>query len=303
MGKSRNRNQQKLDNHGVIDVTGAKGSQKNKPFIGVNVYTKEDDAIIKRMLKDPNWSVPKIKDALPYKHTTKNIMNKLLQFCSQKEIDAHAIDKTAPSTPAPKPEQSQALPKAKTINAKIRWTEDELDVLRRNMDTRPLNDPVWEKLIPNHSQKAIYNKVHRLRSETPKPKMPKRINGWLESDVELLNLVMSEPDDKPLPELMQDLIDSFDEKHTAVEVNKMVESLGLVMPDKKTAKQEENNMANTQKMTEPTDNKLALLGQLYTLVGQFPENVSYDIHVNFGGGIHFDVSKRPESEQNHTHIK
>lgn len=303
MGKSRNRNQQKLNARNPMDVKGAKGSQKNKPFIGVNVYTKEDDAIIERMLKDPNWSVPKIKDALPYKHTTKNIMNKLLQFCSQKEIDEHASDTTVTPVNTPKPKKTKPIPQTATGGKRPRWTEDELDILYRNMNDIPLNDPAWETLIPNHSIKAIYNKARHLMNKKPKSKAPERINGWLASDIDLLKFVMSEPDDKPLPELMQDLIESLDEKHTAIEINKMVESLGLTIKEKSVPTKEENNMTNTQTPLELTDDKLALLGQLYTLVNRFPESVTYDIHVNFGGGIHFDVHKPVKPEQSLPHIK
>lgn len=297
MGKSHNRNRQKLNARTPIDIQGAKGSQKNKPFIGVNVYTKEDDAIIERMLKDPNWSVPKIKDALPYKHTTRNIMNKLLQFCSQKEIDEHAIDKIASPTNATKSEQTQPTPQTTKIRTSHRWTESELETLRRNMNDIPLSDSVWETLIPNHSRKAIYNKARYIANQTPKSKVPERINGWLASDVELLKLVISEPDDKPLPELMKELIDSLDEKHTVLEVNEMTKWLGLTIKEKQTPTEEENNMANTQTSQTPTDDKLVLLGQLYNLVNQFPEAVTYDIHVNFGGGIHFDVHKPHKSEK------
>lgn len=296
MGKAHNRNKQKLKAQGAINVTGAKGSQKNKPFIGVNVYTKEDDAIIERMLKDPNWSVPKIKDALPYKHTTKNIMNKLLQFCSQKEIDAHALDKDATPSPKLTPEKKQSPSQTTKGHATNRWTADELDILRKNMNDIPLSDPVWETLIPNRSLKAIYNKAQRLMSEKPKSKEPERINGWLVSDIELLKLAVSEPDDKPLPELIQDLIDSLDEKRTVIEINEMIASLGLTIVEKPVPTQEENNITNTQASSEPADERLALLGQLYTLVQQFPEYVTYDIRVNFGGGIHFGANNPDKSK-------
>lgn len=296
MGKVHNRNKQKIKAQGTINVTGAKGSPKNKPFIGVNVYTKEDDAIIERMLKDPNWSVPKIKDALPYKHTTKNIMNKLLQFCSQKEIDAHALDKDVASSPNFAPEKKQPLSQTTKSHATSRWTADELNILHKNMNDIPLGDPVWETLIPNRSLKAIYNKAQRLMNEKPKPKEPERINGWLVSDIELLKLAVSEPDDKPLPELIQDLIDSLDEKRTVIEINEMATSLGLTIAEKPVPTQEENNMTNAQASPEPADERLALLGQLYTLVQQFPEYVTYDIRVNFGGGIHFGANNSDKSK-------
>lgn len=290
MGKAHNRNKQKLSARSAINVTGAKGSQKNKPFIGVNVYTKEDDAIIEQMLKDPNWSVPKIKDALPYKHTTKNIMNKLLQFCSQKEIDAHALDKDVTPSTKPIPEKKQPPPQETKGHATSRWTADELNILYKNMNDIPLGDPVWETLIPNRSLKAIYNKAQRLMNEKPKSKEPERINGWLVSDIELLKLAVSEPDDKPLPELLQDIIDSLDEKRTAIEINEMAASLGLTIQEKPAPIQKESNMTNAQVSPEPADERLALLGQLYTLVQQFPEYVTYDIRVNFGGGIHFGAN-------------
>lgn len=60
--------------------------------------------------------------------------------------------------------------------------------------------------------------------------------------------------------------------------------------------QEENNMPNAQASPEPADERLALLGQLYTLVQQFPEYVTYDIRVNFGGGIHFGANNPDKSK-------
>lgn len=166
MGKSHNRNQQKLNDNRVINVTGAKGSSKNKPFIGVNVYTKEDDAIIKHMLQDPDWSVSKIKDALPYKHTTRNIMNKLLQFCSQKEIYAHTID-TKPS-PEPEPTQASPLSQIAIVRKQTRWTPEETDILCKHINKIPLNSPAWKTLLPNRSYKAIDDKLYRLRKKNGK---------------------------------------------------------------------------------------------------------------------------------------
>lgn len=306
MGKSHNRNQQKLNDNRVINVTGAKGSSKNKPFIGVNVYTKEDDAIIKHMLQDPNWSVSKIKDVLPYKHTTKNIMNKLLQFCSQKEIDAHIID----TKPAPEPEPTQTLPLSQIAIARKqpRWTPKETDILCKHINKISLSDPAWKTLLPNRSYKAIDDKLCRLRKkmakqETPKQEAPKRIHGWLASDIELLKLALSEPTNQSLSELMLDIIASLDEKHTAIEINKMVELLGLTLPKEPVETHGEDNMPNTQKSYTPTNDKLALLSQLYTLVEQFPESVTYDIHVNFGGGIHFNINRPAKSEHNNPNIK
>ena len=296
MGKSHNHNQQKINDCKVINVIGAKGSSKNKPFIGVNVYTKEDDAIIERMLQDPNWSVPKIKDALPYKHTTKNIMNKLLQFCSQKEIDAHIAD----AKPAPEPEPTQTSPLSQTAIARKypRWTPEETDILCKHIDKISSSNPAWKTLLPNRSYKAIDDKLCRLRKKMAKQKMPKRIRGWLASDIELLKLALSEPTNQPLPELMADIIASLDEKHTAIEINKMVELLGLTLPNKPVQTHGENNMSNVQTPYTPPDNKLALLSKLYTLVEQFPESVTYDIHVNFGSGIYFDISNPAGSKQN-----
>lgn len=223
-------------------------------------------------------------------------MNKLLQFCSQKEIDAHALDKDATPSSKPAPEKKQPSSQTTKGRATSRWTADELDILHKNMNGIPLGDPVWETLIPNRSLKAIYNKAQRLMNEKPKSKEPERINGWLVSDIELLKLAMSEPDDKPLPELMQDLIDSLDEKRTVIEINEMVASLGLTIAEKLVPTQEENNMPNAQVSPEPADERLALLGQLYTLVQQFPEYVTYDIRVNFGGGIHFGANNSDKSK-------
>lgn len=299
MGKAHNRNQQKINDSRVINITGAKGSPKNKPFIGVNVYTKEDDAIIERMLQDPTWSVSKIKNALPYKHTTKNIMNKLLQFCSQKEIDAHISDEQTASAP----ETAQTLPQMTNARVLTRWTADEIDILCKHVHEIPLSDPAWKTLIPNHSSSAIANKVWSLRNRMPKQQKSKRIYGWLASDIELLKLAMSEPDNKPLPELMQDIIDSLDEKHTAIEINKMVKLLGLTLPDEPVATHKGNNMTNTQKSCASPNSKLTLLSELCTLIEQFPENITYDIHVNFGSGIHFDISNPAKPKQNDSSIK
>lgn len=102
---------------------------------------------------------------------------------------------------------------------------------------------------------------------------------------------------------MLDIIASLDEQHTAIEINKMVELLGLTLPKAPVKTHGENNMSNTQKTCAPTTDKLALLSQLYTLVEQFPESITYDIHVNFGGGIHFDINRPAKSEHNNTYIK
>lgn len=274
-----------LHNHNQTTIN-SQNSPQNKSAISVNVYTKEDDAIIKRILQDPNWTVTKIQNALPYQHSTKNIMNKLLQFCSQEEIDSHLADHT------PKP----------VAHARRYWTKAELDLLSKYADQYSLTDPAWQELIPNHTPKAIADKLWRVR-HTASPK-PKRIRGWLASDIELLKLAMSDLDRKPLPELMQDIINSLDEKHTASEINEMVKSLKLVKPDpikekskemKEMTETKEMNTFNTPTSTAPTapvaDNKFVLLSQLHALVEQFPKNVIYNIHVDFGSGIHFDLAK------------
>lgn len=267
----------------------SQNSPQNKSSISVNVYTKEDDAIIKRILQDPNWTVTKIQNALPYQHSTKNIMNKLLQFCSQEEIDSHLADAT------PKP----------VARARRYWTKAELDLLSKYADQYSLTDPAWQELIPNHTPKAIADKLWRIRhAASPKPK---RIRGWLASDIELLKLAMSDLDRKPLPELMQDIINSLDEKHTANEINEMVKALKLVKSasikekpkemkeTKEMTETKEMNTFNTPTSTAPTtpvaDDKFVLLSQLHALVEKFPKNVIYNIHVDFGSGIHFDLAK------------
>lgn len=277
-----------LHNHNQTKIN-SQNSPQNKSALSVNVYTKEDDAIIKRILQDPNWTVTKIQNALPYQHSTKNIMNKLLQFCSQEEIDSHLADHTPKSV----------------AGARRYWTKAELDLLSKYADQYSLTDPAWQELIPNHTPKAIADKLWRVR-HTASSK-PKRIRGWLASDIELLKLAMSDLDRKPLPELMQDIINSLDEKHTASEINEMVKSLKLVKPDpikekskemKEMTETKEMNTFNTPTSTAPTaltapvaDNKFVLLSQLHALVEQFPKNVIYNIHVDFGSGIHFDLAK------------
>ena len=256
---------------------------QNKSSISANVYTKEDDAIIKRILQDPNWIVTKIQNALPYQHSTKNIMNKLLQFCSQEEINSHLADAT------PKP----------VARARRYWTKDELDLLSKYADQYSLTDPAWQELIPNHTPKAIADKLWRIRHAASS--QPKRIRGWLASDIELLKLAMSDLDRKPLPELMQDIINSLDEKHTANEINEMVKALKLVKSvsikekPKEMTETKEMNTFNTPTSTAPTtpvvDDKFVLLSQLHALVEKFPKNVIYNIHVDFGSGIHFDLAK------------
>lgn len=88
MGKSRNRNQQRLKTGKPLEVS-AKSTLDEKPFVGSNVFTAEDDAIIKSILVNPDWSVEEVKAALPYNHSLKNVINHLGSFCSAREIEEH----------------------------------------------------------------------------------------------------------------------------------------------------------------------------------------------------------------------
>lgn len=210
MKKTKNRNQR--------IAQPKKNSPKNKPFIGVNVYTKEDDMIIEKMLQNPNWSVEAIRDALPYKHSTKNVMNKLRQFRSKDEIEAHLVQKQENETVTLTP-----IPKAPAKRAYVRWTDEEINIIKANIHKIKPSSEAWNKLIPNHSTRSTYNKVMELKNKT----RPTRKYGWLESDIELLKIAMLDIDTKSVQEIAKDLTETLDEKHTFFEINQMARRLGL----------------------------------------------------------------------------
>lgn len=98
MGKARNRNAERVKK-GMQPKPNVSGRSANKPFIGNNVFTMEDQAIIEQVVRDnpEGWTLQNIKDALPYAHTMKTIANYMLRMFPQHVIDQHA---SLPQQPA-----------------------------------------------------------------------------------------------------------------------------------------------------------------------------------------------------------
>lgn len=89
MSKPNNRNAERIAN-GKKPKVNVSGRNSNKPFIGNNVFTMENQAIAERIIREnPDWTVLEIKDALPYAHTTKTIINLLRRMLPQTVIDQH----------------------------------------------------------------------------------------------------------------------------------------------------------------------------------------------------------------------
>ena len=105
MGKARNRNAERVKK-GMQPKPNVSGRSANKPFIGNNVFTMEDQAIIEQVVRDnpEGWTLQSIKDALPYAHTMKTIANYMLRMFPQHVIDQHAALPQQPAedeTPVP----------------------------------------------------------------------------------------------------------------------------------------------------------------------------------------------------------
>lgn len=105
MGKARNRNAERVKK-GMQPKPNVSGRSANKPFIGNNVFTMEDQAIIEQVVRDnpEDWTLQSIKDALPYAHTMKTIANYMLRMFPQHVIDQHAALPQQPAedkTPVP----------------------------------------------------------------------------------------------------------------------------------------------------------------------------------------------------------
>ena len=156
MGKAHNRNKNKIKNGKQVDVmSGGKG----KGFIGSNVFTMDDEAIIDKILQDPKWSINDIKRALPYSHSIKNIINFLQTKISPEEINAHStrVD-TTPDTPATP---------VKTKPAEItrsRWTKADTEIVKTYYPVLGQHDNRWQELLPHRTKTAI--KQHAINNKT-----------------------------------------------------------------------------------------------------------------------------------------
>lgn len=140
MGKARNRNAERVKK-GIQPKPNVSGRSANKPFIGNNVFTMEDQAIIEQVVRDnpEGWTLRSIKDALPYAHTMKTIANYMLRMFPQHVIDQHAA---LPQQPA-----EDETPVPETTD----FASEELDrCVRELYPAFGPKYPRWKSLACNH---------------------------------------------------------------------------------------------------------------------------------------------------------
>lgn len=140
MGKARNRNAERVKK-GMQPKPNVSGRSANKPFIGNNVFTMEDQAIIEQVVHDnpEGWTLQSIKDALPYAHTMKTIANYMLRMFPQHVIDQHAA---LPQQPA-----EDETPVSETTD----FASEELDrCVRELYPAFGPEYPRWKSLARNH---------------------------------------------------------------------------------------------------------------------------------------------------------
>lgn len=140
MGKARNRNAARVKK-GMQPKPNVSGRSANKPFIGNNVFTMEDQDIIEQVVRDnpEGWTLQNIKDALPYAHTMKTIANYMLRMFPQHVIDQHAA---LPQQPV---ENETPMPETTDL------TSEELDrCVRELYPAFGPEYPRWKSLARNH---------------------------------------------------------------------------------------------------------------------------------------------------------
>lgn len=140
MGKARNRNAERVKK-GMQPKPNVSGRSANKPFIGNNVFTMEDQAIIEQVVRDnpEGWTLQSIKDALPYAHTMKTIANYMLRMFPQHVIDQHAA--------LPQQSAEDETPVSETTD----FASEELDrCVRELYPAFGPEYPRWKSLARNH---------------------------------------------------------------------------------------------------------------------------------------------------------
>ena len=152
MGKTHNRNKYNKQSGKPMNVM---SSGTGKGFIGSNVFTMDDVAIIDGILKNPDWCIIDIKQTLPYSHSIKNIINFLQTKISPEEISKHSV-----RTESTKPEEIiethvRDINTKKTDSKHIKWTEEETQIVKTYYPVLGPHSNKWDDLLPNRTKVAI----------------------------------------------------------------------------------------------------------------------------------------------------
>ena len=192
MAKQRHDNQDNLRRNKPLEVKGGK-SESTKAFIGMNVFTAEDDEIIASILANEDWTVAEVKKALPYNHSLKCVINHLVNsFCSQEEVEAHM---TAPVTDTDDTDE---------------WRDYEDKSLKAYYGQQGPKWEGWSPILPGRSESEIWHRADALglahwnkdkvqpEPETQaEPEPPKPSSRWSEEDDDMLRLGYAELGSNP----------------------------------------------------------------------------------------------------------
>ena len=164
MGKTHNRNKYNKQSGKPMTVT---SGGTGKGFIGSNIFTMDDVAIIDDILKNPDWCINDIKQALPYSHSIKNIINFLQTKISPEEINKHSV-RTESTKPGEIIEMHVGdVNNKKTDIKQTRWTEEETKIVKTYYPVLGPHSDKWDDLLPNRTkvaikQRALVNKTTYL---------------------------------------------------------------------------------------------------------------------------------------------
>lgn len=272
MGKAHNRNKSKKQNGRPMNVmSGGKG----KGFIGSNVFTMDDEAIIDKIIQDPNWCINDIKEQLPYSHSIKNIINFLQTKLSPEEINNHA---TAPSVAPTSPNETQSPTAPKQPDpTRNRWSKEETEIVTTYYPILGPHGQRWSDLLPHRTksaikQHAIMNKASYLTKNDNHP-FTKDDDELLLSDYQSLGFDAYE------------WAPFLSHPHTTAQIKMHVEE--LLQSQKPEVKI--TSAPQKQEVHTVNENKTITNEQLFDKLRELAntEGIDVTVNINFGDGLMF----------------